>query len=155
MKKLVIYCDMDGVLADFNAEPNAVERFKNEKGFFRKLKPIVENVRGFKQLFAMGYEMKILTTSPHARADRDKRLWLKEHLPFVETKNIIYGRPNIPKIDYVKEKNHAVLIDDWGQNIRQWLNGGGLHAIKITQELKDIEIDYTDIKTFADYLKGL
>ena len=30
-KRLVIYCDMDGVLADFDKVPNAVARYKNEE----------------------------------------------------------------------------------------------------------------------------
>ena len=30
-KEINIYCDMDGVLADFNAEPNAVERFETQR----------------------------------------------------------------------------------------------------------------------------
>ena len=51
MKRLTIYCDMDGVLADFNAENNAVERFKKEKGFFKKLQPIIENLEGLILLY--------------------------------------------------------------------------------------------------------
>ena len=47
---LNIYCDMDGVIADFNNEPNAVERFATEKGFFKKLH--VMNEWGFNQLLA-------------------------------------------------------------------------------------------------------
>ena len=31
-----LYFDMDGVLADFNAEPDGVARFRDEKGFFKK-----------------------------------------------------------------------------------------------------------------------
>ena len=50
MKKLNIYCDMDGVLADFNAEINAVERFKKEKGFFKRLKPFERNVNALREL---------------------------------------------------------------------------------------------------------
>ena len=48
LKKLNVYVDMDGVLADFNNEPNALERFKTEKGFFKQLTPI--NKEGFKAL---------------------------------------------------------------------------------------------------------
>ena len=43
-KKINIYCDMDGVLADFNAQENAVERFASEKGFFQKLAPMNANI---------------------------------------------------------------------------------------------------------------
>ena len=37
-KEKYYYCDMDGVLADFFAEPNAVQRFETEKDFFYNLK---------------------------------------------------------------------------------------------------------------------
>ena len=46
--KINVYCDMDGVIADFNNEPNALQRFDNEKGFFKNLKPM--NEWGFNQL---------------------------------------------------------------------------------------------------------
>ena len=35
--KINVYLDMDGVIADFNNEPNALERFATEHGFFRDL----------------------------------------------------------------------------------------------------------------------
>ena len=77
--KRVIYCDMDGVVADFNNEPNAVARFKVEKGFFFKLKPIEINVRAVKEL-AKDNEIYILTASPNPRADKDKIKWLRTKL---------------------------------------------------------------------------
>ena len=43
-ENLFIYVDMDGVLANFDKEINAVERFAKEEGFFKKLKPISSNV---------------------------------------------------------------------------------------------------------------
>ena len=49
-KKINIYCDMDGVLADFNAQENAVERFASEKGFFQKLAPMNANIYALRVL---------------------------------------------------------------------------------------------------------
>lgn len=155
MKKITIYCDMDGVLANFNIEPNAVERFKTEKGFFANLEPMTENTKGLELLHNMGYNIKILTTSPHRKADKDKLKWLKKHIPYINKKDVIFGRPNIPKIDYVENEQYAVLIDDWGRNISGWLAGGGLHAIKITPTPRLIEKEYTSILMFTNYLKGL
>ena len=155
MKRLTIYCDMDGVLADFNAENNAVERFKKEKGFFKKLQPIIENLEGLILLYELGYNIKILTTSPHNRADRDKKIWLNKYLNFISKENIIFARPDKPKIDYVENKDFAILIDDYSKNINEWMEGGGLHAIKITQKPKVSEIDYLDIKSFVNYIKRL
>ena len=72
-----IYCDMDGVLADFNAEPRALERFAVEPNFFADLKPITTNVNAIKQLIADGYKVRILSASPNKAADKGKRKWLK------------------------------------------------------------------------------
>lgn len=152
-KDLVIYLDMDGVVADFGAQKNAVERYENEKGFFKNLKPITKNVLAVKDLHAKGYKIVVLTTSPNNRADRDKKFWLREHLPMLN--EIIFARPNIAKIDYVDNKENAVLIDDYGKNIREWFAGGGLHAVKITPRPKEIEIDYLEIGHFVRVLESL
>ena len=71
--KINIYVDMDGVLADFNAEPDGVARFRTEKGFFRNLKPLKKNAKALRKLIADGnYNIYILSASPNAAADGDK-----------------------------------------------------------------------------------
>lgn len=155
MKRLTIYCDMDGVLADFNSQPRAVKRFIKERGFFKNLEPMTENTKGLEKLYNMGYNIKILTTSPHKRADKDKMKWLKKYVPYIPKKDIIFARPNVPKIDYIDNENYAVLIDDYQKNIREWVAGGGRLAIKITPEPRLIEREYTSITMFTNYLKGL
>ena len=68
--KINIYVDMDGVLADFNAEPDGVARFRTEKGFFRNLKPLKQNAKALRKLIADGnYNIYILSASPNAAAD--------------------------------------------------------------------------------------
>lgn len=135
-KKITYYCDMDGVLANFDLEPKALDRFKQEKGFFANLQPITENVAAIEQLLAKGYDIKILSTSPNEQADHDKKVWLKKYLPAIAEKDIIMARPQIPKIDYIpySKRIKAVLFDDYGKNIQEWLEGGGVTAIKITKK---------------------
>jgi len=134
-KRLVIYCDMDGVLADFDKVPNAVARYKNEKGFFFNLEPIETNINAIKKLIKQGYQVKILSKSPHEKADYDKRLWLEKYLPQIKIENMIFARPHEKKIDFVNEleKNFSLLLDDYEKNINEWREQNGI-ALTITKE---------------------
>lgn len=134
-KRLVIYCDMDGVLADFDKVPNAVARYKNEESFFFNLEPIETNINAIKELIAKGYQVKILSKSPHEKADYDKRLWLEKYLPQIEIENMIFARPHQTKISFVNEfeKSFSLLLDDYEKNIDEWRNENGL-ALTITKE---------------------
>lgn len=154
-KRVIYYCDMDGVLADFNSEPNAVERFKVEKDFFKNLKPIMENVEALSNMIFNGYKVRILSTSPHEQADKDKREWLKKYLPMVKDEHIIMARPDKAKIEYIKRqlRHNAILFDDYGKNIREWEENGGLVGIKITPKVEKLN-EFNNLYQFQKtYLK--
>lgn len=132
IEKLNVYCDMDGVIADFNNEPNALERFKTEKGFFRKLKPM--NSFALNQLINnKNINLFILSASPNIIADNDKRKWLKKHFPKIKKANIIIMRSGQNKADFMKTKK-GILLDDYGKNCQQWRERGNI-AIKIEKPL--------------------
>ena len=133
--KPIIYCDMDGVLADFDKVENAVAIYKTQPNFFYDLEPISENVNAIKQLIAKDYVVKILSKSPHENADNDKRKWLAKYLPEIKDENIIFARPHETKISFVDEleKHFSLLLDDYEKNIQEWRNENGL-AFKITKE---------------------
>jgi 5'(3')-deoxyribonucleotidase len=134
MKKIIIYCDMDGVLADFDKVPNAVAKYKYELNFFYNLEPINENVNAIKELILKDYLVKILSKSPHEKADSDKRKWLAKYLPEIKNENIIFARPHQTKISFVNEleKSFSLLLDDYEKNIQEWRNEKGL-ALTITK----------------------
>lgn len=116
MAKVIINIDMDGVLANFDAEEHARERYKTEIGFFKNLKPIMANVNAVKRLIEQGYKVKIITKSPNVQADADKLAWLKIYLPEVDEKNIIFLRENQRKGDH----SRGILFDDYGKNCKEW-----------------------------------
>ena len=130
-KKLCIYVDMDGVLADFDNEPNALERFKQENGFFFKLKPINNNVEYVNYLIKCGFNVCVLSASPNEQADFDKLMWLNIHLP--QLQNAIIMRVGQNKADYVKTKGINILFDDYGKNCRDFENRG-YKACKVDSE---------------------
>lgn len=126
---------MDGVLADFNAEPNAVERFAVEKGFFQMLKPMAKNLNALRLLNQLkGVNVYILSASPNRQADKDKKEWLKLYLPELTSDQIIIMRNGKKKVNYMRT-DEGVLLDDYGKNLREWCENNLLnHAVKIEQD---------------------
>jgi 5'(3')-deoxyribonucleotidase len=151
-KNLKIYCDMDGVLANFEKEPNAKNRYANEKGFFANLEPISENLKAIKTLLENGYDVNILSASPNNNANRDKLNWLMKYLPNLTIAQIIFCKTGENKSDYAKDIQNALLIDDYSKNLVEWKALGG-KALKVVNDY-DNEIG-THTKYNIPYVKNL
>lgn len=115
-----LYFDMDGTIADFNGQTDAVKRFRSEKGFFKNLKPLEKNLQAVKRAIADGYDCYIITASPHRRADNDKIKWLIKYLPEMPTEKVIITRLGECKAHAMKTVD-GILFDDYDRNCKEWV----------------------------------
>lgn len=146
-ERVNVYCDMDGVIADFNAEPYAVERFATEKGFFKSLK--VMNKWAFESLLSDDrVNLFVLSASPNKQADRDKMAFLKFHFPKIKKSQVIFCRNGQNKADFMRTKK-GVLLDDYGKNCEQW-RARGLVAIQVKRPLQEHFHEFLDME-ILDY----
>jgi 5'(3')-deoxyribonucleotidase len=130
-KKQIIYFDMDGVLADFNAEPNAVQRYAVEQGFFKSLKPRKQWLHEAKEFTKVENAIvRVISASPNEQADQDKIAWLSHYFPELPKENIFLCRVGENKAHKVPDVVGAILFDDYGKNCKEWELAGG-YAVKV------------------------
>lgn len=129
--KINIYLDMDGVLSDFNAVPNAKYIFKTAPNFFYNLAAIQNNLEAVKELKRQ-FNFFIMTASPNVRCDHGKRRWIKRHLSCVKMSQVIITRLGESKAEHMITKT-GILLDDYSKNVQDWINHGHV-AYKVTEE---------------------
>lgn len=127
-----LYIDMDGVLARFEEEHNALERFVSEHDFFEKLAPTSMTKQLMKELEQPSnlkvmeeLDIFILTSSPHKEADTSKKNWIKRYLPILKDR-VITVRSGEEKARFA---SNGLLLDDYTDNLKHWTDKGG-KAIK-------------------------
>ena len=138
--KYKIYCDMDGVLVDFDKQftesisPWKPKQFIDKNGLDEFWKEIDERGVGFwvgmkwmedgKELFehiTSNYEVELLSSPSRSETSRlGKRLWVRNHKLGVKL-NLEYSK-NKQKF---AAPNH-VLIDDRKDIIERWEEAGGI-----------------------------
>lgn len=86
----------------------AVYHYLSQPGFFRDLKALPGAVSGVRQLLSWGHDVVVVTAAKNGH--RDKYDWVREHLPFLETRNIVFAhRKELVRGD--------VLFDDAPHNL--------------------------------------
>lgn len=123
-KDVIIFVDMDGVVADYRFGEG--ENIKNNKpGLYFKKRPIYTAINNLKRINdEINCEMCILSSCLYQEQVDEKNLWLNKYMPFIKKENRIYvltenfeTRKKL-KINKIKETlnqkkcNLSILIDD-------------------------------------------
>ena len=118
------YFDMDGVLANFHAEPykyaNAISR-----EWIANLAPFAENIALVRSLIAEGQRVYILTKAASENARLGKIDFLAKYIPEIDAEHFICIVGSGKKVDYIRED--GMLVDDDEKNLRPWAKAG--HAV--------------------------
>lgn len=142
-----IFCDMDGVLCDFDKRFDqfggmSPQEYESKYGI-KEFWELIDNKVGYtfwskmpwmpdgKQLWSyISKYNPILLSAPSKKSSSryGKRLWVKENIP--KTKLILASRE--------KKKNYSrknrILIDDRPDNIEEWNAGGGIGILHTSTE---------------------
>ncbi len=114
-KKIKLYVDMDGVIADYDV---GMPRDYDKK------RPLISNIAKLEEISKnTNIEMNILSVTRHDKGFEEKNIWLDEFAPFFPKKNrnIIsresngFEKSSILKANFIKGINRnkiIIIIDD-------------------------------------------
>lgn len=127
---VVVYVDMDGVLARFpeGYHEGTFVAHMNEKGFFENLEPEMNIIRAVKLFKRKNPRVKVkilskLNGSPFC--GDEKLIWLRRWFPEMRLKDIILVPADRDKSEFVQMHRNAFLIDDYSLNLHSWSVNGG------------------------------
>jgi len=133
-KRYTIFYDMDNCVAQwclYGKDEEVLAAGKQlEEGYFRSLPLVNGSPEVLRVLTLLGLNVCILSAcedTPFCR--QEKRDWIKENLPFIKQENIFLVSKGECKTKHIVPG--AVLVDDYGPNLRQWANAGGIAIKKV------------------------
>ena len=126
MEKKRLFVDMDGTLTEFHP---ATEKVLNTEGYFAGLKPHSNVVSAVNMLVKNSKTLEVYILSAvldNPYAAKEKRIWLKEHLPGIPENRILFVPCGANKGNYVPEgiREHDFLLDDFSKNLHAWEGSG-------------------------------
>lgn len=138
LEDITIYYDMDNCLALFSIHglaEKALSEMEN-RGYFEGLPALDDGTKVIPVIQSMGAKVKILSACINTTYCKpEKRAWLAKHFPTISDKDIVLCEVGQVKAEIIKAKGEdvekSILIDDYGQNLIEWIEAGGL-AIKKT-----------------------
>lgn len=129
MKKIIVYVDMDGTIADLYNQHNWLEdlRGENVKPFI-DAKPIITEEELFKYFPKEFYDVRVFTMTPmdasdeyHKMVIEAKNKWLDKYFPTIEKR--IYRKFGDNK--NLKNTDKAILVDD-NEKLRDSFRGASI-----------------------------
>jgi len=116
-----IFVDLDGTCAEWVPEGNW-----REKGYFLSLTPVREMTETLR-LVSDIFEIHVLSWAVSPTAEKEKRLWVSEYMPFVKTDRVHIVPYGASKQKYVPGgvKQEDLLIDDYTPALFAWKAAGG------------------------------
>lgn len=156
---MIYFFDMDGVLAEYKKEHyegNDAPFNQKENGLFTRLKPN-ETMTTLLKLFNLNsIPYYILTKTAHptlyGEHIRDKKIWIKEHIPFALPYTIFVRKSKPITVERLLSQNNLqkkhVLIDDFNENLRNWKLQGGT-AIKYLNGINSAS-SFSGYKIYSD-----
>ena len=133
-KKINVYVDMDGTIANLYEVCNWLEKLRSEeRDLFNNLNPMTTQERLLKIFPKKLYNVKILSMTPKNASEeyceivkQEKNAWLDKHFPQITER--IYLKYGDNK--NLKNSKNAILLDD-NEIIRKNFKGLALNPIEI------------------------